>query len=85
VFFYCCTLIDGTECDSAPRGGKPMALKLPDRNLMPGFREAMKLMPAGSKWQIFIPFDLAYGPAGTGRFVGPNVALIYEVGFVGAQ
>jgi FKBP-type peptidyl-prolyl cis-trans isomerase FklB len=85
VFFYRCTLIDGTQCDSAPRGGKPMALKLADRNLMAGFREALKLMPAGSKWQIFIPSDLAYGPTGTGGLVGPNATLVYEVELVGAQ
>ena len=62
-----------------------MALKLSDRNLIAGFREALKLMPVGSKWQIFIPCDLAYGPAGTGRYVGPNATLIYDVELVALQ
>ena len=39
-------------------------------------------MPSGSKWRIFIPSDLGYGATGTGRFVGPNVTLIYEVELV---
>jgi FKBP-type peptidyl-prolyl cis-trans isomerase FklB len=85
VFFYRGTLIDGTEFDSTTRTGKPATLKVSDHNLISGFREALKLMPVGSKWQIFIPCDLAYGPMGSGRQVGPNATLIYDVELVALQ
>lgn len=70
------TLLDGTEFTStAP--GKPATLKvemLPD-----GWKEAMKLMPAGSKWQIYIPSRLAYGERGAGSDIGPNEMLVLDV------
>jgi FKBP-type peptidyl-prolyl cis-trans isomerase len=44
-----------------------------------GWREALKLMPVGSKWQLFIPPSLAYGTRGSGDKVGPNATLIFEV------
>jgi FKBP-type peptidyl-prolyl cis-trans isomerase len=44
-----------------------------------GWTEALQLMPAGSKWQLFIPSDLAYGPNGAGGVIGPNETLIFEV------
>jgi len=44
-----------------------------------GWKEALQLMPAGSKWQIFVPSQLAYGETGNGRHIGPNAALIFEV------
>jgi len=73
------TLIDGTEFDSTNRSGQPAAFKLSDTNLIPGLREALKLMPVGSKWQLFIPHQLAYGARGSGRVIGPNATLIFEV------
>ena len=75
------TLIDGTEFDSTYRAAKPAALKLSDIYLISGLREALKLMPVGSKWQLFIPHQLAYGQRGSGR-IGPNETLIYEVELV---
>ncbi len=69
-------LLDGTSFDSS-EPGKPVSLKLPA--LVPGWREAVKLMPAGSKWQLFIPPNLAYGERGAGRTIGPNQALKYDV------
>lgn len=74
------TLLDGTEFDSSYRTGKPAAFKL--SGVIPGWSEALKLMPAGSKWQLFIPPKLAYGPRGAGRDIGPNSTLIFEVELV---
>jgi FKBP-type peptidyl-prolyl cis-trans isomerase len=71
------TLIDGTEFDSSFRRGKPASFRL--GNVIAGWTEALKLMPVGSKWQLFIPPDLAYGTRGTGRAIGPNATLIFEV------
>lgn len=76
------TLIDGTEFDSTNRAGQPAAFKLSDTNFIPGLREALKLMPVGSKWQLFIPHQLAYGQRGSGRVIGPNATLIFEVELV---
>jgi FKBP-type peptidyl-prolyl cis-trans isomerase FklB len=71
------TLINGTEFDSSHRKGQPVSFKL--QGVIPGWREALKLMPAGSKWQIFIPPQLAYGERGSGAVIGPNAMLIFEV------
>jgi FKBP-type peptidyl-prolyl cis-trans isomerase len=70
------TLIDGTEFDNTVRTGKPATVKV--TAVIPGWREALKLMPTGSKWQLFIPSQLAYGERGSGR-IGPNATLIFEV------
>jgi FKBP-type peptidyl-prolyl cis-trans isomerase len=71
------TLIDGTEFDSSYRRGQPATFKV--TGVIPGWREALKLMPAGSKWQLLIPPQLAYGERGAGRYIGPNATLIFEV------
>lgn len=71
------TLIDGTEFDSSYRRGQPAAFKV--TGIIPGWKEALQLMPVGSKWQLFIPSQLAYGERGTGRDIGPNATLIFEV------
>jgi FKBP-type peptidyl-prolyl cis-trans isomerase len=82
--YYKGTLIDGTEFDSTFRGdneeGDPSPIKV--SSTIPGFREALKLMPVGSRWQIYIPSNLAYGTQGTGNLVGPNATLIFEVELV---
>lgn len=70
------TLLDGTEFDGTDPG-KPATLKV--AHLIAGWKEALKLMPEGSKWQIFIPPQLAYGPRGVGSDIGPNETLIFEV------
>jgi FKBP-type peptidyl-prolyl cis-trans isomerase len=75
------SLIDGTVFDkSAP--GAPVAFKLPA--VIMGWREALRLMSAGSKWQLFIPPQLAYGERGTGA-IGPNATLIFEVELVSVR
>jgi FKBP-type peptidyl-prolyl cis-trans isomerase FklB len=71
------THIDGTEFDSSYRTGQPATFKV--AGVIPGWREALKLMPVGSKWQIFVPSQLAYGTRGKPGSVGPNAALIFEV------
>lgn len=70
------TLINGTEFDGT-EPGKPATLKV--AQLIAGWKEAMKLMPVGSKWQIFIPPRLAYGEQGSGNKIGPNATLVFEV------
>jgi FKBP-type peptidyl-prolyl cis-trans isomerase len=76
------TLLDGTEFDaSAP--GKPADLKL--AQLIAGWKEALGLMPVGSKWQLFIPGKSAYGERGVGTDIGPNEMLIFEVELVGIK
>lgn len=70
------TLLDGTEFDGT-EPGKPAMLKV--AQLIPGWKEALKLMPAGSRWKIFIPPQLAYGPRGVGSDIGPNETLVFDV------
>jgi FKBP-type peptidyl-prolyl cis-trans isomerase FklB len=71
------TLINGTEFDSSYRREQPATFKV--TGVIPGWKEALQLMPVGSKWQLFIPPQLAYGPGRAGRDIGPNVMLIVEV------
>jgi FKBP-type peptidyl-prolyl cis-trans isomerase len=74
------TLINGTEFDSSYRRGQATTLKVGE--VIPGWKEALKLMPAGSKWQLFVPAQLAYGERGAGRDIGPNSTLIFEMELV---
>jgi len=71
------TLVDGTEFDSSYRRGKPATFKV--SRVIPGWREALKMMPAGSKWQLVVPPKLAYGTRGAGHTIGPNATLVFEV------
>ena len=71
------TLIDGTEFDRSDPSGKPAVFKV--SAVIRGWREALMLMPAGSKWRIFIPPDLAYGDRGAGRVIGPSSTLIFDL------
>ncbi len=77
------TLIDGVEFDSSSRIGKPVQFKV--GGVIPGWQEALKLMPAGSKWQLFIPSKLAYGQRGAGRDIGPNATLLFDVELLSIQ
>ena len=80
--YYRGTLINGTEFDSVSSPMQPATFRLSDPNLIPGFREALKLMPAGSKWHLCIPSQLAYGQRGAGGVIGPYATLIFEVELV---
>jgi FKBP-type peptidyl-prolyl cis-trans isomerase FklB len=71
------TLLNGNEFDSSYRRGQPATFGL--TAVIPGWKEALQLMPVGSKWQLFIPPELAYGERGAGREIGPNATLIFEV------
>ena len=72
------TFIDGKEFDSSYERGEPLAFKV-QGGIIAGWSEALKLMPVGSKWQVFIPPQLAYGTRGAGNQIGPNVTLIFEI------
>jgi len=71
------TLINGTEFDSSYKRGQPATF--PVVGVIKGWTEALQLMPVGSKWQLFIPSELAYGERGAGGDIGPNATLIFEV------
>jgi FKBP-type peptidyl-prolyl cis-trans isomerase len=77
------TLIDGTEFDSSYKRGQPVTF--PVNGVIPGWTEALQLMPVGSKYELYIPSDLAYGPGGTGGVIGPNQALVFEVELLGIK
>jgi FKBP-type peptidyl-prolyl cis-trans isomerase len=78
------TLLDGKEFDSSEKhGGKPVTFGVSE--VIKGWTEALQLMPVGSKWQLFVPSDLAYGPRGAGQEIGPNTALIFEVELVAIE
>ena len=73
---YAGRLLDGTEFDSSVKRGVPAQFGV--TQVIAGWTEALQLMPEGSKWELYIPAALAYGPGGTGP-IGPNSTLIFEV------
>jgi FKBP-type peptidyl-prolyl cis-trans isomerase FklB len=77
------TFIDGTEFDGSEKAGKPVPF--PVSGVIPGFKEVLQLMPIGSKWQVFIPSNLAYGERGAGGAIAPNSTLIFDLEVVGIQ
>lgn len=72
------SLIDGTVFDSSYERGKPTEFQL-DAGIIKGWKEALQMMPVGSKWRLFLPPQLAYGQRGQGNIIGPNLALIFDV------
>lgn len=75
---YTGKLIDGTVFDSSEERGVPATFGV--TQVIPGWVEALQLMKAGSKWRLFIPSNLAYGPNGaSGSPIGPNATLIFDV------
>ncbi len=74
---YTGTLIDGTVFDSSVERGVPATFGV--TQVIPGWVEALQLMKEGSKWRLFIPSELAYGPHGAGGLIGPNSTLIFDV------
>jgi FKBP-type peptidyl-prolyl cis-trans isomerase len=71
------TLVDGTEFDSSAKHGGPQTF--PVTGVIKGWTEALQLMPVGSKWQVFVPANLAYGDASPGGEIPPGSALIFEI------
>jgi len=83
VCHYRGTLVDGTEFDSSLRRNKPATFAL--KRVIKGWSEALQLMPVGSKWQLSIPPNLAYGARGARQKIGPNATLLFEVELLSIQ
>ncbi|MFT7558140.1 MAG: FKBP-type peptidyl-prolyl cis-trans isomerase FklB [Flavobacteriales bacterium] len=71
------TLINGEVFDSSVDRGEPA--EFPVNRVIAGWTEALQMMPTGSKWRLFVPYQLAYGERGAGGAIGPYAALIFEV------
>ena len=76
-------LLDGTEFDSSTRHSGPVTFPL--RGVIKGWKEALLMMPTGSKWQLFVPPYLAYGQEGFGQTVPPNATLVFELELVSVE
>ena len=70
-------LLDGTEFDSSYARKEPAVFNV--NGVIPGWTEALQLMPAGSSYRVFVPSKLAYGGRGAGGAIGPNAMLVFEV------
>jgi len=70
-------LINGNVFDSSIQRGSPATF--PVKGVIPGWQEILKKMPTGSKWQVYIPSQLAYGEKGAGASIGPNETLIFDI------
>lgn len=77
VVHYTGMLLDGTVFDSSVERGSPATLRL--SQVIKGWKEGLQLMNVGSKYELFIPSQLAYGPKGSGGKIKPNQSLIFEV------
>jgi FKBP-type peptidyl-prolyl cis-trans isomerase FklB len=77
------TLINGKEFDSSYKRGQPSSF--PVSGVIKGWTEALQLMPVGSKWELYIPADLAYGDRGAGQDISPGDTLIFEIELLGIQ
>ena len=71
------TLLDGTVFDSSYDRGQPATF--PVNRVIAGWVEALQLMTEGSKWELYIPSEMAYGRGGAGADIGPDCALVFEV------
>lgn len=77
------TLIDGTEFDSSYKRNEPSTFRA--NQVIKGWTEALTMMPVGSKWELYIPYDLAYGSRETGGPIKPFSTLIFEVELLGIE
>ncbi|HUU05639.1 MAG TPA: FKBP-type peptidyl-prolyl cis-trans isomerase [Patescibacteria group bacterium] len=77
------TLLDGTEFDSSYKRNEPAVFPL--KGVIKGWTEALQLMKVGSKYQIYLPSNLAYGEQGAGQIIGPNATLIFDVELIGIE
>lgn len=80
---YVGTLIDGTEFDSSIARGEPVTF--PVGQVIPGWTEALQLMPVGSKYRVTIPANLAYGEAGAPPVIEPNSVLVFDIELLGIE
>ncbi len=77
VVHYHGTTVEGKVFDSSVNRGKPATF--PVNQVIPGWTEALQLMPVGSKWKLVIPSALGYGERGAGADIKPNSVLVFEV------
>ena len=77
------TLVDGTVFDSTESRGKPATFAV--NKVIQGWTEALQLMKVGSKWIIYLPSNLAYGPRGAGEVIGPEKTLVFEVELIAIE
>ena len=75
------SFLNGKEFDSSHRNNKPANFKV--KQVIPGWIEALQKMEVGSKWMLYIPSDLAYGPQGYGQAIPGNAALVFEIELLG--
>ncbi len=80
---YAGTFIDGKEFDSSYKRGEPATF--PVNGVIKGWTEALKLMKAGSVWELYIPANLAYGTRGAPPTIGPNQTLVFKVELISVQ
>ncbi len=80
---YTGKLINGTVFDSSEKMGKPATFKV--TQVIPGWTEALQLMPVGSTWELVIPANLAYGERSVGGAIGPNETLIFNVHLISVE
>ncbi len=80
---YTGKLIDGTVFDSTSKSGKPATFKV--SQVIPGWTEALQLMPAGSTWEVYVPANLAYGTRNVGGPIGPNETLVFNVHLISVK
>lgn len=76
-------LINGEVFDSTAKTGKPATFKL--SQVIPGWTEALQLMPQGSTWEVYVPASLAYGDRNLGGPIGPNETLIFNIHLISVK
>ena len=82
IVHYTGSLISGEVFDSSVERGEPVTFPL--NGVIAGWTEALQLMPTGSKWQLYIPSELAYGTNGN-RSIGPNETLLFDVELISIE
>lgn len=80
---YTGTLIDGQVFDTTEKTGKPATFKV--SQVIPGWTEALQLMPVGSTWEVYVPSNLAYGPRAVGGPIGPNETLVFKIHLISVK
>ena len=80
---YTGRLISGEVFDSTEKAGKPATFQL--MQVIPGWTEALQLMPVGSTWELYVPSNLAYGVRNVGGLIGPNETLIFSVHLISIE
>ena len=80
---YAGRLLDGKEFDSSVKRGVPAQFGV--TQVISGWTEVLQLMPEGSKWEVYIPADMAYGSSGAGEVIGPNQDLLFEIELIQSE